>query len=148
MDGSFHTAISVFVKAQRVPCIDLVSSSRRNICRNSLELVRNFDTRLAFPRRLSFHHQLSIKLKELNSWTLHSTQIIIVMPRSRGGSGGRSSRPAPAPKRPTVTPPQQPSRGAPASTAAHPPATTQQAGPPAQQGRSPGLLGQMASTAA
>ncbi|KAL2037915.1 hypothetical protein N7G274_009390 [Stereocaulon virgatum] len=72
------------------------------------------------------------------------------MPRSRGGSGGRPSRsaPAPAPKRPAVVPPQQPSRGQPASTAAHPPATAQQAGPPAQQGRSPGLFGQMASTAA
>lgn len=72
------------------------------------------------------------------------------MPRSRGGSGGRPSRsaPAPAPKRPTVVAPQQPSRGQPASTAAHPPATAQQAGPPAQQGRSPGLFGQMASTAA
>ncbi|KAL2054122.1 hypothetical protein ABVK25_005661 [Lepraria finkii] len=70
------------------------------------------------------------------------------MPRSRGGSGGRSSRPAPAPKRPAVTPPQQPSRGQPASTAAHPPANVQQAGPPAQQGQRPGLFGQMASTAA
>lgn len=69
------------------------------------------------------------------------------MPRSRGGSGGRApARPAAAPKRPVVAPPQQPSRGA--RTAAHPPANTQQAGAAAQQGKSPGLFGQMASTAA
>lgn len=70
------------------------------------------------------------------------------MPRSRGGSGGRApARPAAAPKRPAVTPPAQPSRGA--STAAHPPANAQPAGIPAQQqGKSPGLFGQMASTAA
>ena len=37
-DGSFHTSIVVFVKAQRVPCNDLVSSSMHNICRNSLGL--------------------------------------------------------------------------------------------------------------
>jgi hypothetical protein len=66
------------------------------------------------------------------------------MPRR---SGGRApARPAAAPKRPAVAPPQQPSRAA--STAAHPPANVQQAGPPAQQGKSPGLFGQMASTAA
>ena len=70
------------------------------------------------------------------------------MPRSRGGSGGRASaRPTATPKKPAVTPPQQTSRGA--STAAAPPANSQQAGLPAQQpGRSPGLFGQMASTAA
>jgi len=70
------------------------------------------------------------------------------MPRSRGGSGGRApARPAVVPKRSSVTPPQQPSRGA--STAAHPPANTQQAGAPTQQqGKAPGLFGQMASTAA
>ena len=76
---------------------------------------------------------------------------ILKMPRSRGGSGGRGrpsapSRPAAAPARPAAMPPQQPSRGA--STAAHPPANTQQPGAPAQQGKSPGLFGQMASTAA
>ena len=69
------------------------------------------------------------------------------MPRSRGGSGGRApARPAAAPKKPAVTPPQQPLRGA--STAAAPPVNAQQAGAPAQQGKSPGLFGQMASTAA
>ncbi len=61
------------------------------------------------------------------------------MPRSRGGGGGR--RPAAAPARPAV--PAQQKR--PASTVAHPPATAQQ---PGQQSKSPGLFGQMASTAA
>ena len=66
------------------------------------------------------------------------------MPRSRGGNGGRG-RPS-APSRPAVMPSQQSSRGA--STAAHPQAGTQQTSAPAQQGKSPGLFGQMASTAA
>ncbi|KAL6713563.1 hypothetical protein ACLMJK_009028 [Lecanora helva] len=70
------------------------------------------------------------------------------MPRSRGGAGGRTpARPAAAPKKPAVTPAQQPSRGA--STATAPPASTQHGGASAQQqGKSPGLFGQMASTAA
>ena len=66
------------------------------------------------------------------------------MPRSRGSGGGRSTgRPSVpvGPQRPVV--PQQ-ARGA--STSAHPPAGAQQA--PGQQGRQPGLFGQMASTAA
>ncbi|KAI9848528.1 MAG: hypothetical protein M1837_007197 [Sclerophora amabilis] len=68
------------------------------------------------------------------------------MPRQRGG-GRAPSRPAPAPARQNVTPPQPQRR--PASTVAHPPAK-QQAQPPAQaqQQQSPGLFGQMASTAA
>ncbi|KAL9099891.1 MAG: hypothetical protein Q9163_004666 [Psora crenata] len=72
------------------------------------------------------------------------------MPRSRGGGGARSSARAPtrpsvpaAPARPASLPQQQ-ARGA--STATHPPAGAQQA--PGQQGRQPGLFGQMASTAA
>jgi len=66
------------------------------------------------------------------------------MPRSRG----RAAPARAAPSRPTttqnrqVTPQQQqPNRGA--STTAQPPARTQ-----AAQGQSPGLFGQMASTAA
>ena len=69
------------------------------------------------------------------------------MPRSRGGSGGRSGggrRPSVTPQRSSAPPAQMQSRGA--STAAHPPAGAQQA--PGQQGRQPGLFGQMASTAA
>ena len=72
------------------------------------------------------------------------------MPRQRRGAAApaRSApvRPAAAPSRSNVTSAQPPVRTA--STAAHPPATTQQAGPPAQVGQSPGLFGQMASTAA
>ena len=69
------------------------------------------------------------------------------MPRSRGGSNGRaSSRPAAVSARPSVNLSQQPSRGA--STVGRPPAIAQQAGPTSQQGKSPGLFGQMASTAA
>ncbi|MCJ1260012.1 hypothetical protein MMC24_007852 [Lignoscripta atroalba] len=56
------------------------------------------------------------------------------------------SRPTVAPARPNVTPPQQPTR--PAGTLAHPPASSQQAQKPTQAGQSPGLFGQMASTAA
>lgn len=73
------------------------------------------------------------------------------MPRqSRGRAApARSapSRPAAAPQRSNVTPPGPPARSA--TTAAHPPAVAgQKAGVPAQQGSSPGLFGQMASTAA
>lgn len=72
------------------------------------------------------------------------------MPRQRRGAAtpARSApaRPAAAPNRPNVTPSQQPTRTA--STAALPPATAQQSGPPSQAGKSPGLFGQMASTAA
>lgn len=71
------------------------------------------------------------------------------MPRSRRSAApsGRSApvRPSAAPSRPNVTT-SQPTRTA--STAAHPPATAQQAGPPAQAGKSSGLFGNMASTAA
>ena len=72
------------------------------------------------------------------------------MPRSRGGSGGRSSSRAPGrpigptPQRPTSIPPQQQARGV--STTANSPNIAQQA--PAQQGGQPGLLGNLASTAA
>ena len=90
---------------------------------------------------------------ELNLSTFSIDQIseLFEMPRSRGGSGGRGrpsapSRPAAAPARPAAIPPQQSSRGA--STAAHPPANAHQSGAPTQQGKSPGLFGQMASTAA
>ncbi|KAL9593058.1 MAG: hypothetical protein Q9219_007687 [cf. Caloplaca sp. 3 TL-2023] len=67
------------------------------------------------------------------------------MPRQRRGA---PSRPAVAPKRPTAPTQQQPNR--PSSTAAYPPATGQKAAPPAHasQQQSPGLFGQMASTAA
>ncbi|KAL9120410.1 MAG: hypothetical protein Q9187_003033 [Circinaria calcarea] len=73
------------------------------------------------------------------------------MPRQRGRSAAPArsapSRPTPAPARPNVTPPQQgPSRTA--TTAAHPPATSQQPHPPAQASGGSGLFGQMASTAA
>ncbi|KAJ9641358.1 hypothetical protein H2201_006955 [Coniosporium apollinis] len=69
------------------------------------------------------------------------------MPRqSRGSAPPR--RPVAAPSRPNVTPPQQP-QARPATTAARPPAQAQAPHPPAQaQGQSPGLFGQMASTAA
>ncbi|KAI9779856.1 MAG: hypothetical protein M1839_007169 [Geoglossum umbratile] len=69
------------------------------------------------------------------------------MPRQRRGSA--PSRPKAPLARPNVTPPQPPSRAS--SMAAYPPATTNQPLPPAQtqaQPRSPGLFGQMASTAA
>ncbi|RDL36077.1 Uncharacterized protein BP5553_06689 [Venustampulla echinocandica] len=69
------------------------------------------------------------------------------MARQRGG--GR------APSRPTASRPAAPKQQTrPATSAAYPPATTQKAGPPAaappaQQGSAgPGLMGQMASTAA
>ena len=67
------------------------------------------------------------------------------MPRSRGGARP-APRPAPAPARSAA--PQQSRQ---MTTAAHPPATAgqgamQQKG--VQQGQSPGLFGQMASTAA
>ncbi|MCJ1367697.1 hypothetical protein MMC16_006831 [Acarospora aff. strigata] len=75
------------------------------------------------------------------------------MPRQRRGAAAPArsapTRPTAAPARPHVTPPQPQHR--PSSTAAHPPATTQQAHPPAAQqaqGKSPGMFGQMASTAA
>lgn len=73
------------------------------------------------------------------------------MPRqSRGRAApARSapSRPVAAPQRSNVTPPGPPARSA--TTVAHPPAVAgQKAGVPAQQGSSPGLFGQMASTAA
>ncbi|KAJ9614020.1 hypothetical protein H2200_002156 [Cladophialophora chaetospira] len=67
------------------------------------------------------------------------------MPRSRGGGGGARSAPSrpTAPARPAA--PQQQQR--PYSSA--PTAPAQQARPPpAQAGQSPGLFGQMASTAA
>ena len=71
------------------------------------------------------------------------------MPRQRGGSGRAPARSAPnrptsAPARPNVTSPQQRS----ATTVAHPPTTTKQAQAPAPASQSPGLFGQMASTAA
>ncbi|MCJ1358811.1 MAG: hypothetical protein MMC33_008811 [Icmadophila ericetorum] len=69
------------------------------------------------------------------------------MPRQRRSAtpAARSAptRPAAASARPNVTPPQPQSRNT--STAAYPPATTQQ---PPQAGKSSGLFGQMASTAA
>ena len=68
------------------------------------------------------------------------------MPRSGGGrsGGGRApSRPS-APAAPSRAPQQQQQRGM--TTTAPPPARAQQ--PPAQAGQSPGLFGQMASTAA
>ncbi|KAI9769418.1 MAG: hypothetical protein M1840_004120 [Geoglossum simile] len=74
------------------------------------------------------------------------------MPRQRRGAAAPArsapSRPTIAPARPNVTsqPPNRPS-----STAAYPPAATNQSLPPAQaqaQPRTPGLFGQMASTAA
>lgn len=73
------------------------------------------------------------------------------MPRqSRGRAApARSapSRPVAAPQRSNVTPPGPPARSA--TTVAHPPAVAgQKPGVPAQQGSSPGLFGQMASTAA
>ena len=68
------------------------------------------------------------------------------MPRQRRGSAVSSrsapSRPTVAPARPNVTPSQQSSRST--STAAHASGSTQQSKP----GQSPGLFGQMASTAA
>lgn len=73
------------------------------------------------------------------------------MPRQRRGAAPARSapaRPTPAPARPSA--PMQP-QARPSSTMAHPPATINKAGPPAQAGqqqRSPGLFGQMASTAA
>jgi len=66
------------------------------------------------------------------------------MPRQRGRStvpARSSSRPVVAPARPNVAPPQQRS----SSTAAQPPVATTQ---PSQAGKSSGLFGQMASTAA
>jgi len=68
--------------------------------------------------------------------------------RSSGSSFGRSApRPKPAPAAP-VNPQRQ--QQAPHSSAAHSPAATQKATPPAvqQQSSGPGLFGQMASTAA
>ena len=70
------------------------------------------------------------------------------MPRQRRGAAparSASSRPAINPSRPTGS--QLPSHRN-ASTSAHPPAVPQANGPPAQAGQSPGLFGQMASTAA
>jgi hypothetical protein len=71
------------------------------------------------------------------------------MPRQGRSGGGRApSRPTAPPSRPT------PQQTRPATTAAYPPARTNQAAPPAppaqqQQGSAgPGLFGQMASTAA
>lgn len=69
------------------------------------------------------------------------------MPRQRRGAPARSvaSRPTVAPTRQPVASPQPTRREA--STSAHVPATSQ-ANPAAQAGKSPGLFGQMASTAA
>lgn len=71
------------------------------------------------------------------------------MPRQRRGAAAPArhapARPTVAPKQPNVTP-QQPSRST--STAAYPPANVNQSGQPTQAGKSPGLFGQMASTAA
>ncbi|KAL8895247.1 MAG: hypothetical protein Q9207_008247 [Kuettlingeria erythrocarpa] len=66
------------------------------------------------------------------------------MPRQRRSA---PARPAAAPKRPTAPTQQQPNR--PSSTVAYPPANGNKSGP-AQAGQqsSPGLFGQMASTAA
>ena len=71
------------------------------------------------------------------------------MPRQGRSGGGRApSRPSVAPARPA------PQQSRPATTAAYPPARTNQAAPPAQQAQQqqgsagPGLFGQMASTAA
>ncbi|KAE9370513.1 hypothetical protein N431DRAFT_484713 [Stipitochalara longipes BDJ] len=71
------------------------------------------------------------------------------MPRQGRSGGGRApSRPSAAPSRPA------PQQSRPATTAAYPPARTNQAAPPAQQAQQqqgsagPGLFGQMASTAA
>jgi len=67
------------------------------------------------------------------------------MPRRRGGAAPARS----APSRPTVAPPARapaPQQSRQSSTAAHPPATQQ--APAQAQGKSPGLFGQMASTAA
>ncbi|KAG8534254.1 uncharacterized protein KY384_001098 [Bacidia gigantensis] len=69
--------------------------------------------------------------------------------RSGGGSRGSSrapSRPSTAPQRPAATPSQQQSRGA--STAVGRPAGAQPPAGQQQQGKQPGLFGQMASTAA
>ncbi len=71
------------------------------------------------------------------------------MPRQRRAAPARSgtSRPTITPSR-QPAPPQQPPRRE-ASTSAHPPATSSQGKvPAAQAGNSPGLFGQMASTAA
>ncbi|KAL8930518.1 MAG: hypothetical protein Q9208_000702 [Pyrenodesmia sp. 3 TL-2023] len=67
------------------------------------------------------------------------------MPRQRRSA---PARPAVAPKRPTA--PTQQHTNRPSSTAAYPPATNNKSGPPAPAGqqKSPGLFGQMASTAA
>ncbi|MCJ1337662.1 hypothetical protein MMC09_002945 [Bachmanniomyces sp. S44760] len=70
------------------------------------------------------------------------------MPRQRRSAASVRS----APSRPqttatrNVTPPQQPTRSM--ATAAHPPAATQQPKAGVQAGQTPGLFGQMASTAA
>lgn len=80
----------------------------------------------------------------------HSTHLIhsTAMPRSRGGRSAPARRPsaspAPAP-RPAGN--QQQSRGM-TTTAQRPPSSQAQAGAQQQQGKSPGLFGQMASTAA
>ncbi|KAI4203037.1 MAG: hypothetical protein LQ350_002085, partial [Teloschistes chrysophthalmus] len=67
------------------------------------------------------------------------------MPRQRRSAPARPAVPA---KRPAAPTQQQPNRSS--STTAHPPATAQKPGPLAQAGQrqSPGLFGQMASTAA
>lgn len=68
------------------------------------------------------------------------------MPRQRRGATAPTRH---APARPTVAPtkpPQQSARNI--STSTHAAVATQQPGPPAQTGKSPGLFGQMASTAA
>jgi hypothetical protein len=115
---------------------------------------RNFEASLLIHRAISTllnsrHHPAFSKV----STSLTNPQPIrkrTNMPRQGRSGGGRApSRPSVAPSRPT------PQQTRPATTAAYPPARTNQAAPPAaapaqqQQGSAgPGLFGQMASTAA